>query len=128
MILVSPADAYLATLYNYGYEAPHDGMHFLYFQISQEAGYASAFCTHLIGSLSVSLRKPARQVKLVCTEKGVLFVRCQALMQPSKQSVEEVKRVVSEARHKMQVAPQPGINGTFNEEDFMDGDLVDDMH
>ncbi len=52
----------------------------------------------------------------------------QALMQPSKQSVEEVKRVVSDARHKMQVAPQPGINGTFNEEDFMDGDLVDDMH
>lgn len=52
----------------------------------------------------------------------------QALMQPSKQSVEEVKRVVSEARHKMQATPQPGINGTFNEEDFMDGDLVDDMH
>ncbi|CAL8470696.1 g10238 [Coccomyxa elongata] len=51
----------------------------------------------------------------------------QALMQPSKQSVEEVKLVVSEARHKKQ-AQQQGINGTFNEEDFMDGDLVDDMH
>ncbi len=49
-------------------------------------------------------------------------------MQPSKQSVEEVKRVVSEARHKVQAVTQPGINGTFNEEDFMDGDLVDDMH
>ncbi len=48
-------------------------------------------------------------------------------MQPSKQSVEEVKMVVSEARHKKQ-AQQQGINGTFNEEDFMDGDLVDDMH
>lgn len=51
----------------------------------------------------------------------------QALMQPSKQSVEEVKMVVSEARHKKQ-AQQQGMNGTFNEEDFMDGDLVDDMH
>lgn len=61
------------------------------------------------------------------TELGCCCV-AQALMQPSKQSVEEVKRVVSEARHKVQAATQPGINGTFNEEDFMDGDLVDDMH
>jgi predicted HD phosphohydrolase len=49
----------------------------------------------------------------------------QALMQPSRQSVEEVKRVVAEARHKVQ-RPPTNINGTFNEEDFMDGDLVDE--
>ena len=49
----------------------------------------------------------------------------QALMQPSRQSVEEVKRVVQEARHKVQ-RPPTNINGTFNEEDFMDGDLVDE--
>lgn len=49
----------------------------------------------------------------------------QALMHPSRQSVDEVKRVVSEARHKVQ-RPPTNINGTFNEEDFMDGDLVDE--
>ena len=46
-------------------------------------------------------------------------------MQPSRQSVEEVKRVVAEARHKVQ-RPPANANGTFNEEDFMDGDLVDE--
>ena len=42
-------------------------------------------------------------------------------MQPSTQSVEEVKRVVAEARAKAGAAPlhQPD----FNEEDYMDGAL-----
>ncbi len=60
---------------------------------------------------------PGRDVKQKCA--------AQALMQPSRQSVEEVKRVVAEARHKVQ-RPPTNINGTFNEEDFMDGDLVDE--
>ena len=47
------------------------------------------------------------------------------MMQPSRQTVEEVKRVVQDARHKVQ-RPPTNINGTFNEEDFMDGDLVDE--
>lgn len=47
-------------------------------------------------------------------------------MQPSKQTVEDVKRVCSEARHKLQAPPAQSINGTYNEEDFMDGDLVDE--
>ena len=52
-------------------------------------------------------------------------------MRPSAQSVEDVKRHVAAARHKAAPACAPGANGgvRFNEEDFMDGDLVDeDMH
>jgi hypothetical protein len=52
-------------------------------------------------------------------------------MQESKQSVEEVKHYVQEARHKAAPRHAPAANGAaaYNEEDFMDGDLVDeDMH
>lgn len=46
------------------------------------------------------------------------------LMQESKQSVDEVKAVVNDARKK----PGNGIaaGADFNEEDYMDGDLMDD--
>ena len=52
-------------------------------------------------------------------------------MRPSAQSVEEVKRQVALARHKAAPVQAPRPNGAprFNEEVFMDGDLVDeDMH
>lgn len=47
-------------------------------------------------------------------------------MQPSKQSVDDVKRVVNEARKKAGVA---NTGADFNEEDYMDGELMEDeMH
>ena len=76
----------------------------------------------------MSLHCPSISASISCwTLRGVESVCClsQALMQPSRQSVEEVKRVVAEARHKVQ-RPPTNANGTFNEEDFMDGDLVDE--
>lgn len=45
------------------------------------------------------------------------------LMQPSKQSVDDVKRVVNEARKKPGL---PNAGADFNEEDYMDGELMDD--
>jgi serine/threonine-protein kinase SRK2 len=48
------------------------------------------------------------------------------MMQPSKQSVEDVKRVVNEARKKPGL---PNARADFNEEDYMDGELMDEeMH
>jgi hypothetical protein len=47
-------------------------------------------------------------------------------MQPSKQTVEEVKRICAEARMKVPAPQVQSINGTYNVEDFMDGDLVDE--
>lgn len=43
----------------------------------------------------------------------------QATMQESKQTVEEVKMVVAQARRKLGAVPNP-LNH-FNEDDFMDG-------
>ena len=71
-----------------------------------------------------TFNRPSR-ITTVCEVLSPCAARLQALMQPSRQSVEEVKRVVAEARHKVQ-RPPTNANGTFNEEDFMDGDLVDE--
>lgn len=48
----------------------------------------------------------------------------QATMQESKQTVEEVKMVVAQARRKLGAVPNP-LNH-FNEDDFMDGELMDE--
>lgn len=45
----------------------------------------------------------------------------QQLMEESKQSVEEVKRVVAEARRKEGLSPQAPQAADFNEDDYMDG-------
>lgn len=53
----------------------------------------------------------------------------QKLMQPSPQSVDALKKIMDDARHKAGGAP-PQHKEHFNEEDYMDGELNmdDDAH
>lgn len=45
---------------------------------------------------------------------------------PIVQSVEDIKRIMEEARHKSKQSKSPMKRPEFNEEDYMDGDLVDE--
>ena len=50
----------------------------------------------------------------------------QKLMQPSPQSVDALKKIMDDARHKAGGAPPAYHKEHFNEEDYMDGELMDD--
>ena len=50
----------------------------------------------------------------------------QKLMQPSPQSVDALKKIMDDARHKAGGAPPAHHKEHFNEEDYMDGELMDD--
>ncbi|KAL3133461.1 Serine/threonine-protein kinase srk2a [Trebouxia sp. C0009 RCD-2024] len=53
----------------------------------------------------------------------------QKLMQPSPQSVDALKKIMDDARHKAGGAPAAHHKEHFNEEDYMDGELMDnDAH
>lgn len=53
----------------------------------------------------------------------------QKLMQPSPQSVDGLKKIMDDARHKAGGAPAAHHKEHFNEEDYMDGELMDsDAH
>lgn len=53
----------------------------------------------------------------------------QKLMQPSAQSVDALKKIMDDARHKAGGAAPAHHKEHFNEEDYMDGELMDDeMH
>lgn len=47
-------------------------------------------------------------------------------MQPSPQSVDALKKIMDDARHKAGGAPPAHHKEHFNEEDYMDGELMDD--
>ena len=81
----------------------------------------------VIGGCSVHGLRCSGKLNKTLKPCTVLGLPVQAQMQPARQSVEEVKAEVAAARYKAQPAKEQ-INGTFNEEDFMDGDLVEDMH
>ena len=48
------------------------------------------------------------------------------LLQPSTQSVDDLKKVVAEGRKRPGAAAGRVPKADFNEEDYMDGDLMDD--
>lgn len=53
----------------------------------------------------------------------------QKLMQPSPQSVDALKKIMDDARHKAGGPAPAHHKENFNEDDYMDGELMDDeMH
>lgn len=53
----------------------------------------------------------------------------QKLMQPSPQSVDALKKIMDDARHKAGGPAPAHPKAQFNEDDYMDGELMDDeMH